>query len=104
MSIDSRYEVVAMELWDKEDIDLAEPGYILITGNRGELHFICVDGQMDIRKDKSGGYKFSWDGNYECDQVNGFGEFSCDGDTLTGRIYFHYGDDSAFVAKKTKPP
>lgn len=55
---------------------------------------------MDIRKDKSGGYKFSWDGNNEYDPVNGFGEFSCDDDTLTGRIYFHDGDDSSFVAKK----
>jgi hypothetical protein len=78
---------VEMELWGKEDIHLVEPGYIRIAGNRGELHFICVDGQMDIRKDKAEGYKFSWDGTDEYDQVNGFGEFSCDGDTLTGRIY-----------------
>lgn len=100
MSIEGRYEIVEMELWDKEAIDLVEPGYIRIAGNRGELHFICVDGQMDIRKDKSGGYKFSWDGFDECDPASGFGEFSCDDDTLTGRIYFHDGDDSSFVAKK----
>lgn len=100
MSIDGKYEIVAMELWDKEDIDLVEPGNIHIIGNRGELHFICVNGQMDIRKDKFGGYKFSWDGFDEGDPVNGFGEFRCDGDMLTGRIYFHNGDDSSFVAKK----
>jgi hypothetical protein len=100
MEIDGKYEIIEMELWGKEDIDLVEPGYIHITGNRGELHFICVDGQMDIRKDKTGGYKFSWDGNDECDPASGFGEFACDGDTLTGRVYFHDGDDSSFVAKK----
>jgi len=100
MSIDGTYEIVEMEQWDKEDIDLAEPGYIRINGKRGELHFICVDGQMDIRKDKAGGYKFSWDGNDECDPASGFGEFVCDGDTLTGRIYIHDSDDSSFVAKK----
>lgn len=100
MKIDGTYEIVEMELWDKEDIDLVEPGFIRITGNRGELQFICVDGQMDIRKDKTGGYKFSWDGNDECDPASGFGEFVCDGDMLTGRIYFHDGDDSSFVAKK----
>lgn len=104
MSFDGRYEIIEMELWDKEDIDLVEPGYILITGNRGELHFICVDGQMDIRQDKSGGYKFSWDGNDECDPTSGFGDFSCDCDTLTGKIYFHDGDESSFVAKMTKAP
>lgn len=67
MSIDGDYEIVEMEQWGKEDIDLVEPGYIRINGNRGTLHFICVDGDMDIRKVKSGGYKFSWDGNDEYD-------------------------------------
>ena len=100
MNIDGKYEIVEMELWEKEDLDLVEPGYVRIDGNRGELHFICVDGQMEIRKGKSGGYKFSWDGFDEGDQVHGFGQFLCDSDSLTGRIYFHDGDDSFFVAKK----
>jgi hypothetical protein len=100
MNIDGNYEIVEMEQWDKEDIDLVEPGYIRIKGNRGELHFICVDGDMDIRENKNGGYKFSWDGNDECDSVTGFGEFVCEGDTLTGRIYMHDGDDSSFTARK----
>ena len=26
-----------------------------------------------------------------------FGEFTCDGDTLTGRIYIHDGDDSSAI-------
>jgi len=100
MNIDGTYEIIEMEQWDKKAIDLIEPGYIRIAGKRGELHFICVDGQMDIRKDKAGGYKFSWDGNDECDPASGFGEFVCNGETLTGRIYIHDGDDSSFVAKK----
>lgn len=100
MNTDGKYEILEMELWDKEDIDLVEPGYIRITGNRGELHFICVDGQMDIHKENAGVYKFSWDGFDECDPVSGFGEFSCDSETLTGRIYFHDGDESSFGAKK----
>ena len=101
MNIDGTYEIIEMSEWDKEDIDLVEPGYIRIKGNRGALHFICVDGDMDIRKSKSGSYKFSWEGSDECDPASGFGEFTCDGDTLTGRIYIHDGDDSSFVAKKT---
>ena len=55
---------------------------------------------MDIREAKSGRYNFSWDGNDECDHASGFGDFTCDGDILTGRIYIHDGDDSSFVAKK----
>ncbi len=88
MTIDGNYEIVEMEVWSKEAIDLVEPGYIRIKGNRGTLHFICVDGDMDIRCDKSGCYKFSWDGNDECDPASGFGDFVCDGDTLTGRSIF----------------
>lgn len=98
--IDGTYEIIEMSEWDREAIDLIEPGYIRIQGNRGELHFICVNGDMDIRRNKSGAYKFSWDGNDECDPASGYGEFVRDGDTLTGRIYIHNGDDSSFVAKK----
>jgi hypothetical protein len=98
--IDGTYEIIEMSEWSKEDIDLVEPGYIRINGNRGELHFICVDGQMDIRKSETGGCVFSWDGFDEGDSVTGFGEFTCDGDILIGRIYIHDGDDSSLVAKK----
>jgi hypothetical protein len=65
MNIDGKYEIIEMELWDKKDIDLVEIGYIRISGKRGEFHFICVDGQMDIRKVEINNFKFSWDGNKE---------------------------------------
>ena len=100
IGIDGTYEIIEMSEWSKGDIDLVETGFIQIRGKRGALHFICVDGEMDIRNAKSGVYKFSWDGNDENDPASGFGEFTCDGDTLTGRIYIHDGDDSSFVARK----
>ncbi len=100
-AIDGNYEIVEMEVWSKEAIDLVESGYIRIKGNRGTLHFICVDGDMDIRCDKLGCYRFSWDGSDECDPASGFGEFVCNSDILTGSIYIHDGDDSSFVARKT---
>ena len=104
MTVDGTFEIVEMELWSKEDIDLVEVGDIQIKGNKGTLQFICVTGIMDIRKSRSCGYKFSWDGNDELDPVSGFGEFTCDGDTLTGRIYMHNGDDSQFVARRIQKP
>jgi len=99
MSIDGIYEIVEMELWDKDAIDLVEPGYISIKGKKGKLHFICVDGQMEIQKIKDK-YLFTWEGNDECDPASGYGDFTCIGDTLTGRIYIHGSDDSTFVAVK----
>ena len=101
MNINGKYEILEMELWDKPDIDLTETGYIKINGNVGEFHFICVDGYMDIKKQKDK-YKFSWDGNDECDSASGYGEFIYENDTLIGRICFHQGDDSSFKAVKIK--
>lgn len=100
MNINGKYEIVEMELWDKTDIDLTEMGYISISGKKGNFHFICVDGQMDIRNDEKNNFKFSWAGNDECDPASGFGEFIYKDDLLIGRIYFHDGDDSSFLAKK----
>ncbi len=99
MSIDGIYEIVEMGLWDKDSIDMVETGHIEIQGKRGNLHFICVDGDMVIKKVKDK-YYFSWEGNDECDPASGHGEFICSDDTLTGRIYMHDSDDSSFVAVK----
>lgn len=102
MSIDGIYEIVEMELWDKDAIDLAETGFINIKGKKGKLHFICVYGEMDIQKLKDR-YLFTWDGNDESDSASGYGEFTCSGDTLTGRIHIHDSDDSSFIAVKVPP-
>lgn len=99
MPIDGLYEIIDMDLWDKDAIDLVETGYISINGKSGKLHFICVDGQMDIQKIKDK-YLFTWEGNDECNPASGYGDFTFSNDTLTGRIYIHNGDDSSFVAVK----
>ena len=100
MNINGKYEILEMELWDKKDIDLVEMGYIEISGENGEFRFICVEGHMDIREVDTNNYKFSWVGNDECDPASGFGDFTFEDDKLVGRIYFHDGDDSSFIARK----
>ena len=99
MSIDGIYEIIQMELWDKDVVDMVETGHISIKGKRGKINFVCVDGDMVIQK-KNGEYLFTWEGHDECDPVSGYGDFTCSGDTLTGRIYHLDGDDSSFVAVK----
>ena len=99
MSIDGIYEIIEMEVWDKDAIDLVETGYISIKGKKGQLHFICVDGQMEIQQQKDN-YLFTWEGTNECDPASGYGDFTFSGNTLTGRIYLHDSDDSSFVAVK----
>lgn len=100
MSVDGLYEIVEMEIWDKDSSEFVERARISIKGSKGKLHFIGFDGQMDIRKAKDR-YLFTWVGNNENDLVSGYGNFTSTGDTLTGRIYMHDSHDSSFVAVKT---
>lgn len=49
--------------------------------------------------------EWTWDGNSERDPAQGRGWGVVRGDELHGKIFFHGGDDSEFVAKKkTRPP
>ncbi|HTQ75714.1 MAG TPA: hypothetical protein VMI74_15650 [Burkholderiales bacterium] len=106
-----RWRIRAMELWDAEAFDLAAPARIEFRGDRsGEFHFIAVDGWMDCRFGKRDGaplVEFSWQGSDEGDEALGRGWAIIDGaGKLTGRIFFHQGDDSAFEAVRfeARPP
>ena len=46
--------------------------------------------------------EFSWEGFDEGDSVSGRGWAILEGDKLNGRIYFHMGDDSSFVAVRSE--
>jgi hypothetical protein len=98
--INGLYEIIEMDIWDKDTSGLAERARISINGNKGKLHFIGFDAQMNIKK-TGDRYLFTWMVNSESNPVSGYGNFTCSGDTLTGRIYMHDSNDSAFVAVKT---
>ena len=101
MNVDGRWRIVEMELWDREAIELLGPAFFKVgPGHQGSFRFIAVKGWMDIRAvDGSPDIEFSWKGRNECDEASGRGwaTLSSDG-SLTGRIYFHGGDDSGFRA------
>ncbi len=100
MPINGLYEIVEMEIWEGTDTTaLVERARISIKGKKGKLHFIGFDGQMDITEAKDR-YLFTWVGNNESYPVSGYGNFTCSGETLTGRIYMHDSYDSSFVAVK----
>lgn len=99
MTINGLYEIVEMDIWDKDTTDLAERARISIQGRKGKLHFIGFDAEMDIKK-VNDRYLFTWIVTNENNPVSGYGNFTCSGETLTGRIYMHDSYDSAFVAVK----
>jgi hypothetical protein len=101
-SFAGRWRIVEMEQWDQEFVDLVSPGHITFTlEGRGELHFGAVDVSLDWRVDATGNrVDFAFEGFDEGDEVSGTGWAELNGGKLTGRIAFHSGDESGFVAQK----
>jgi len=94
------YEIVEMEIWESNATERVERARISINGNKGKLHFIGFDAQMDIRK-TAGRYLFTWSADNDSNPLSGYGNFTCSDDTLVGRIYMHDSYDSSFLAVKT---
>ncbi len=98
------YRIVEMAQWDEDFVDLVTQAYLTIgTDGRGRFQFGAVEGSMDCRStvhDGKPAIDFSWEGFDEGDRVAGRGWAVLDGDTLRGHLYFHMGDDSAFVARR----
>lgn len=103
MSLTGRWRIVEMDMWDRDAIDLIEPGFIEFTEDgMGQFGFIAVRGWMDCCSTTRNGracVEFSWDGNDEGDQVNGRGWATLTDDgTVKGHLFIHKGDDSGFRA------
>ena len=98
-----RWRITEMDLWDAETLDLVEPAYLVINGAEGKMGFIAVQAWLDIRYDAGAGgpiAEFSWEGVDEGDQRSGRGRVAMGtAGRLVGHLYFHMGDDSAFVCE-----
>lgn len=93
-----------MDLWDRDAIDLVEPGFIeFAEDSTGQFGFIAVRGWMDCRTAEPDGrprIEFSWAGDDEGDQVSGRGWATLiDDTTVEGHLFIHLGGDSGFRAK-----
>lgn len=100
------WKITEMEQWDKDYIDLVVPGHITVdkTG-QGSMQFGVVDCDLDFRVEHVGDMEFlqfSFIGEDEGDTVVGRGWAILAGDKLQGKIVFHFGDESGFVASKQK--
>jgi hypothetical protein len=98
-----KWRIVETELWDRDALDLVVTAHITFDAEGlGHFQMIAVEGEIDCRFDGDR-VEFSWIGEDEGDPKNGRGwaEIAKSG-SLEGRIYFHQGDDSTFVAKRTR--
>jgi hypothetical protein len=99
-----RWRIVEMSGWDRDAIDLVEPGFIeFAREGTGKVGFIAVNGWLDCRMVERDGLptvEFTWEGVDEGDQVSGRGwAVLVDDETIEGHLFFHLGDDSSFRAE-----
>jgi len=98
-----KWRIVESELWDRDALDLVVPAHITFDAEGlGQFAMIAVTGGIDCRFDGDL-VEFSWIGDDEGDPTSGRGwaEITKAG-TLEGHIYFHQGDESSFVAKRSR--
>jgi hypothetical protein len=101
---EGRWRIVAMEVWDQDFVDAEVEGFIEFDAQGGgEFQFGYVRGDMDCRlttRDGEPAVEWTWEGNDEMDPAQGRGWAVLKGNELHGRLFFHQGDDSDFVARK----
>jgi hypothetical protein len=100
-----RWRITETEVWDREALDMLVPAHVTFAANgRAVFEMICVVGEMDCEFEGDR-VDFTWAGNDEMDEASGRGwaVIKKDG-SLRGRIYFHHGDNSSFVAVRGEGP
>ena len=98
--------ITESELWDLDYLELDDQPIITFNrGKAGEIRFGAFHSTIDWRvtDTREGRVEFTFDGFDEGDHVFGRGVVSVDeGGALRGRIYFHLGGDSGFVAERKR--
>lgn len=101
------WRIVSMEQWEQDFVDEEQAGYFEFDDKGwGSFHFGYVHGNNDGRLTTGDGEpakEWTWAGNDEMDGAQGRDWAVIKDGELHGRIYFHGGDDTGFVAKKKKP-
>ena len=99
-----KWRIFEMEVWGQEYVDMEVPGYFRIgSDGTGRFQFGLVSGDIDGQVEQWNNaprFDFSWSGQEENDPVCGRGWAIIENGELTGRIYLHLSDDSAFRATK----
>lgn len=105
MKFAGRWLITEMSGFDEDYLNMEVQAYVEVDeSGSGDFQFGLVSGQIDgeIVKNKSGEkIEFTWDGNDEMDDAAGSGWLKLkDKNTLEGKIKFHQGDSSLFLASR----
>jgi hypothetical protein len=111
-----RWHLVETDHWDQDALDLEQPAFVAFKADRtGELRMIAIEAWLDCRYSRRDGQpfvEFTWEGWDDSLPRSGRGWATLDKDgALSGRLFFHMGDESAFraepfapSARRKKPP
>jgi hypothetical protein len=98
-----KWRITAMSTWDRDYIDLVEPGFIKFAAHAmGEMAFGVVNATLDCAFDNTESeVSFDFTGFDEGDEVSGEGTATLSSpDTIMGEIEFHNGDDTTFKTRR----
>ena len=101
------WHIVEMEMWDEEYVNMEVQAYFRINKDySGNFQFGLVSGEIDgerVKEEAGERLDFTWEGIDECDPAFGSGWLKLrDQETMKGKIKFHAGDSSEFLAKRVK--
>jgi len=96
------WRITEMSEWDKDFIDLVAPGHIMLKSDgTGTLAFGAIEADLDCRIEKPGTIErlsFSFAGWDEGEDISGRGWAEISGNSMSGWIGFHMGDETTFKA------
>ena len=102
-----RWNITEIEAWDPEFFNMEVQAFIEYgPDSRGRFQFCLVQGFMDhclMERDGKPSVEWSWEGSDEMDPACGRGWATLEEDgKLSGRIFIHDGDSSAFTAERNR--
>ncbi len=93
------------ELWKSDFLDMEVPAFITIRHDgKSEFQFGLVEGALDGRDEltgKSPQFNFSWSGEDNGRPKSGRGWLRIGDNQIEGRIFIHFGDNSALIAQRS---
>ena len=97
-----RWQIVWMEEWGQDYVDLVEPGYFRFEPEDGQFVFGDVQGWIDPRYSADlQRVDFSWQGVSAEDDLCGRGWFAVSGPgQAEGRLFIHNGDESGVSLRR----
>lgn len=106
MKFEGTWHITEMEMWDEDYLNMEQQAYITINKQgTGNFQFGLVCGRLDgeiVEDGQTERLEFTWEGNDESDHAFGSGWLKAKSkNRLTGRIAFHEGDRSMFIAKRS---